>query len=378
MAPTTRAAKMAAHKNQEREFQTPSLPLEVWHLIFIQNTNPKHLWTVGRKVCSTWRSEIPKVIAKKYLEDPTMTQIHSDSETTEVEDLTCLMGSKLIFSHYDPRNKTRAVFKQCPKEGKGGHEHFCTLTRERAGENKSRSLDDFHISAGLSDEGRCSFCFGSSKNRRCDLPPYSIRIKWEANDTELPGLEADFARCEISFEWQGMFEMWFREAAILNRLYQDIATDSLQWLDREKPSMARVMLRTWADNDARMVCRKEVRRNRINRRDNEIHHSHLHGGSFDPEIGKRILEGFQELEVPKYVDPTEDEEENRIRKVQAAADRGLANIQGCMHFDAIPGDEERYLLLWWEGQLEICRAKNKERIRKNMPGGGSDDRACKT
>jgi hypothetical protein len=356
MAPTTRAAKTAALADQKREIQTPSLPLEVWHLIFLQNTHPKHLWTIGRQVCSTWRSEIPKVIAKKYLEDPNMTQIHSDSETTtEVENLTCLMGSKLIFSHYDSSDKTRAVFKQCSKEPKGGHEHFCTLTREKAAENKSRSLDDFYIDGELC-EGKCSLCFGSSESRRRDLPPYSIRIKWKANDTELPGLEVDFARGEISFDWQDMLEMWFREAAILDRRYHDIATDSLQWLNREKPSMARVMLRTWDDDDARTECRKEVRRNRIRKRDNEIHHGRSHSGSFDSEVEKRILEGFQELEVPKDVDPTEDEEEDQMRKVQAAAERGLANIQGCMQSDAIPGDAERYLSLWWEGQLN------------NMPG----------
>jgi hypothetical protein len=358
MAPTTRAAKQAALADQKRETQPPSLPLEVWHLIFLQTTNPKHLWTVSRKVCSTWRSKIPKVIAKRYLEDPKMTQIHSDSETTEVEDLTCLMGSKLIFSHYDPSEKARAVFKQCPEEWRSGHEHFCKVTREKAGEKKSRSLDDFHISAGLSDEGKCSFCFGSSGSRRCDLPPYSIRIKCEANDTELPNLEVDFARREISFEWQGMFEMYFREAAILDRRYHDIATGALQWLDREKPSMARVILRTWEDEKARMEWRKEVRRNRIKRRDAEIHPA-SHSAPFDTEIESKILEGFQELESSKDVDPTEDEEEKQTRSLQAEAGRGLSTIQSMMRSDARPGDEEKYLSLWWEDHLSSMPRKER-------------------
>jgi hypothetical protein len=213
MAPTTRAAKQPALADQKRETQPPSLPLEVWHLIFLQTTNPKHLWTVGRKVCSTWRSEIPKVIAKQYLEDLTMTQIHSDCLITGDKDLACLMGSKLIFSHYHHSDKTRAVFKKCPMDGEGGHEHWCKVTREKAGENESRSLDDFYIEPGR----ECSACFGSSGSRRCDLPPNSIRIKCEANDTELPGLEVDFARREISFEWQGMLKEYSREAAILDR-----------------------------------------------------------------------------------------------------------------------------------------------------------------
>ena len=111
--------------DQERQNRIPSLPPEVWQLISLQNTNPKHLWTVGRQVCSMWRSEIPKVIAKKYLEDPGMTQIHSDREmASEMASLglTCLMGVKTIFSHYE--NKTRAVFKRCPEEEEDDREHL--------------------------------------------------------------------------------------------------------------------------------------------------------------------------------------------------------------------------------------------------------------
>jgi hypothetical protein len=91
MAPTTRAAKQAALADQKRETQPP-----------VSST---------RGVAPHIPPNHPKFIAKKYLEDPKMTQIHSDSKTTEVEDLTCLMGSKLIFSHYDPSDKARAVFK---------------------------------------------------------------------------------------------------------------------------------------------------------------------------------------------------------------------------------------------------------------------------
>jgi hypothetical protein len=346
MAPTTRAAKKAA---LERENPPPSLPPELWHLIFLQNTNPKHLWTVGRQVCSMWRSEIPKVIAKKYLEDPKMTQIHSDCEITGDKNVTCLMGSVLIFSHY--QNKTRAVFKGRPEQG--GHEKFCIQYRETAREKKSRSLDGFLIEGAT-----CDLCFGKPTSPRCDLPPCQIRIKGEANDTELPNLEADFANRAVSFEWQGMLEMFFREAAVLGRCDEDIATEALQWLDREKPSMARVMLRAWNDHDARRERRKEVRRDRIKRRDNEIHPGR-HTGSFDTEFERKVLQGFQELESPK-IDPTEDKEEEEMKKEQRGAERELENVQGCMHSDALEGDEERYLALWWEGQLRNLPRKERE------------------
>ena len=54
------------------------LPPELWQRVFSQHTDPSQLWTAGRQVCSAWRSEIPKVFAKKYLENPDMVQIYFD------------------------------------------------------------------------------------------------------------------------------------------------------------------------------------------------------------------------------------------------------------------------------------------------------------
>jgi hypothetical protein len=107
-----------------------------------------------------------------------------------------------------------------------------------------------------------------------------------------------------------------------------------------------------------MECRKEVRRNRIKRRDDEIHPA-SHSAPFDTEIESKILEGFQELESPKDVDPTEDEEEKQTRSLQAEAGRGLSTIQSMMRSDARPGDEEKYLSLWWEGHLSSMPRKER-------------------
>jgi hypothetical protein len=105
---------LAVLEDAERGIHVPSLPLELWLLIFSQHTDSKHLWINGRQVCSTWRSEIPKVIAKKYLEDPQMTQIHASCASAKEKHLACLMGQRLCFSHYE--GKTRAVFN--PRERK--------------------------------------------------------------------------------------------------------------------------------------------------------------------------------------------------------------------------------------------------------------------
>jgi hypothetical protein len=65
----TPALQQLQRSNLKRSAYVPSLPLEVWILIFFQNTDPSHLYTMGRQVCSAWRIEIPKVIAD-YGTDP--------------------------------------------------------------------------------------------------------------------------------------------------------------------------------------------------------------------------------------------------------------------------------------------------------------------
>jgi len=114
---------LAALEDTERGIHVPSLPLELWLLIFSQYTDPQQLWITGRQVCSTWRSEIPKVIAKKYLENPQMTQIHAHCLSARRKHLACLMGRVLRFSHYE--GKTRAVFKPAPREWDRPHDQEC-------------------------------------------------------------------------------------------------------------------------------------------------------------------------------------------------------------------------------------------------------------
>lgn len=347
MAPTTRAAREAA---LPRENPPPSLPLELWHLIFAQNTNPKHLWTVGRQVCSMWRSEIPKIMAKKYLEDPEMTQIHCDCEVASEKFLSCLMGRELIFSHYKD-NKTRAVFKKCPEdvEDEDFHISSCLGTLARAKEEKSRSLDAFSIPEDARYQEVCSDCrresTTTSSGKRCDLPPYQIRIKWEANDTELPGLEADFERAEISFEWYSMFEMFYREAAILDRHDDEIATAALQWLHREEPSMADIVARACRDKQARREFRIEVRRDRNKRRGYELHC--YRNGRID-HVEHMIDTACMLLEQPAGA-CTEDKEEKQMKEFQKAAQSKLSLLE--MQLKSRPGDGERFLSAAWKQKL---------------------------
>jgi hypothetical protein len=306
---------LAALEDTERGIHVPSLPLELWLLIFSQHTDPKHLWITGRQVCSTWRSEIPKVIAKKYLEDPQMTQIHASCLSAKEKHLACLMSRVLGFSHYE--GKTRAVFN--PLERKRTRKfRFPQECRDQITSAKnagSRSIGFFQLgrpTGPLSGET----CLEEAGGRRCDIPPYEIWIKWDKTDTELPGLEVNFEKREISFEWQRMLELFYREVAVLDKRDGELAEEATEWLDQKKPDFAAVLHRALEDLDARRDHHKEIRRNRIEKQYREIHGQNRCGFIYTADgrrLENRLLRRFHNVRC------AEDEEQAQIKKDQEKA-----------------------------------------------------------
>jgi hypothetical protein len=144
-----------------------------------------------------------------------------------------------------------------------------------------------------------------------------------------------------------MYEMYFREAAILDRHDDQIATAALQWLHREEPSMVDIIARAFQDVKARFRYRKEVRRNRIIRTEYQLHRPrHRHGRlSYIEELNFESCVG---LEHPMGA-CTEDEEEKQMKEFQKDAQRKLSHME--MHLRTRPGDGERFLSAAWKKQL---------------------------
>ena len=195
----------------ERQPVCPHLPLEIWQRIFFYNTSHFWLWNNGRKVCSTWRSEIPKVLAKKYLENQDMVQVYFDCGQVVVENTYCDMVVEMVFDRYVGENKDRCVFTEGPAT-RGMHE-ISWIPHHQFSPNYIQSCErerwavwqrnlDLYLGA---------YPAAKAKGGRFDLPPYQIQIKRAAADTELPKLEYDSKRKEISFEWQGMFDRFYSE-----------------------------------------------------------------------------------------------------------------------------------------------------------------------
>lgn len=295
--------------NSERSAHVPSLPLELWNLVFWENTDPHHLWIVGRQVCATWRAEIPKVIAKKYLENRWMTEIDSCCPWN-ARSVACLMGRKLVFSHY--KGKDRMVFRKSVKvdrrqrRNEKYHSEGCTEHLARMKEARSQNINDFH------DPNRtfhdhdptfhhrnptpCLECTDKAGGKRCDLPTYYIRIKTEYLATELCGLEVDFEKEEISVEWEAMLTAFYSEAAVLKRHGDQIATKAVQWFREEKRSLASVVRRALEDRTALWNYRKKVRDERVeswhrcNRRTEDTN-------GFDYDVHYREMSADQDLRI---------------------------------------------------------------------------------
>ena len=54
---------------------------------------------------------------------------------------------------------------------------------------------------------------------RFDVPPYTITVRHDVNNTELPGLKVDYEKREISFDWRRMYSVFFHEAEHMKRLW---------------------------------------------------------------------------------------------------------------------------------------------------------------
>jgi hypothetical protein len=184
----------------------------------------------------------------------------------------------MVSNRYDVNNKARCVFKD-PKRNIASTvvlprhlEAFCRLSERAKLDAWRENLDKYLGPAG--DPG----ARGEQQGRRFDLSPHQIRIKTQANDTELPNLAFDFEKREISFEWAAMFDTFYSERALLKKRKRDI-----------KPGPSHRALRK---NIA-----KEVRRARIKKWYLENHGVEFKDSQFEAEAENAALDAIEMYEL---------------------------------------------------------------------------------
>jgi hypothetical protein len=237
--------------------RSADLPPELWQRIFLQHTDPNELWTLGRQVCSAWRSGIPNVFAKKYLENPDMVQIYFDLGRAKIEGTKCFMGAEMVFDRYEGKADKRCVFVEHTSTGNSAkndpdEEYRRKYQRVKYGTWR-KGLETY---LGVDPEARRT-------GGRFDLPPYQIRIKSRASDTELPGLDFDVDKREISFEWEGMFVRFFYELRVLESVQHSIMAESTLWLSERVRTLGDALSHNNKRWQALRNATKRIRRHQI-------------------------------------------------------------------------------------------------------------------
>ena len=245
------------------------LPPEIWEQIFHQHTQPNYLWQIGRQVSLTWRSGITAVFAKKHLENPDMLQIYYDCGRTGISGCLCNLRVEMAFNRYEgDDNKQWCVFAENPLTT-GAENTVGLFDDERSDrEYQRQKFDNWRANVqfylGVRPRaGKKERRVAATASRRFEPRLHQIRFKTRANDTELPGLELEFERREISFEWTGMFDAFCAEAVLLQRREGALLPESEQWLNDGKHAIAGALAFSDATKVAREAIAREVRRERI-------------------------------------------------------------------------------------------------------------------
>jgi hypothetical protein len=132
---------------------------------------------------------------------------------------------------------------------------------------------------------------------RFDLPPYQIRIKSRATDSELPNLDFDVDKREISFEWEGMFARFFYELAVLESVQQSIMAESTLWLSERVRTLGSALSHKKKRWQALCNATKRIRRHRVRRWYIENHGWDPKDSLFDDEEEDRALNATREFEL---------------------------------------------------------------------------------
>ncbi|PBL04299.1 hypothetical protein ARMGADRAFT_1057108 [Armillaria gallica] len=231
-----------------------NIPADVFYEILIQSCdgNAAFFWLDYRRVSRNFHSAVENIFVAKYLRQ---TWIHVYSSGGEPARSRTTHTTEFEFSRLDPADSSRAIYTH-HKFDKGFQEDVC------------RCLN-------------VVFEAGPSLER----PKIIVQVQQEVNDTMLPDFRYSFdpQSClfEISFNWKGMYNHFFREQR--NCFVQD------QWRDDISFSTMCDVLKS-SDGHVRMCTREE----RICR--NVLAHEGRKASGEDYEGYKRVADKQREIE----------------------------------------------------------------------------------
>ena len=269
-----------------------------------------------------------------------MVQIYFDCGSATIEGIDCQMRAEMVFDRYEGGAKHRCVFKENPlTTGKVNNKNSESFTQ--AYELRKRCA----WRAGLQD------CLGGDPGARkdgenFDLPPHQIRIKSKANDTELPHLEFDVLKREISFEWKGMFDCFYGEAARQEKRDHVVIADMADMAEYLSPangdtSIVNAMALSKKNMATRRTNKKAIRRERIKKWYLENHNLEFTDSLMEEEAEEKALTAIEEFELHgDFARCAEDAESRALAESHASKQSMMAMMNFIRESRGIREDDE--------------------------------------
>lgn len=213
-----------------------------------------------------------------------------------VEDMgKCEFGVEMFYDRMDVEDKKRIVFKE--GSDTRGNDDVESYARKKYG-NWRRAIEGY---LGADQAAR-------EDGGRSDLVPYIASIYGASLDSELPGLEYDVEKREISFDWEGLLERFCREYKEVMKRHMEVVPRVQAMARRTDTStlnggffeMMTGALEAIVGN--RRAARRDVRRLRIQKFYKEKHGFDMKARMIDKEHEReqlRRIEDAEEAEVGK-------------------------------------------------------------------------------
>lgn len=267
-----------------------------------------------------------------------MFQIYFDCGTSNIEGVNCMMGIDMVFDRYEGEKRNRSVFR----EG-------TTISGNTSGDSEAFARQYERAKYDTWEEGLSMYIGADSgakrQGGRFDLPPYQIRFKTKANDTELPKLEYDFEKREISFEWEGMFAEFYHEAVLQRKREQSIMKEATEWLDGEDCSVSGALAVSQRNKQERWCSARDIRRSRIKRWYLEHHGWDFKDHLFEEEEEDKALDAIEDFDLHgDFTRCAEDTEARRVAESHTESQNMLEMLGLIRQFQGPRGNDEDALL----------------------------------
>jgi hypothetical protein len=224
----------------------------LWEMI-LSHVDNTELWTHCRQVCSLFRETVEYDFKNKLLQRDMIIEVDLDWDYLDQEklDRKTFFGFQMEFDRFKDSEETIAIFSRAvnfdvedmeddeEEESEGEAVSNEAPAPESTIKSPPTSDDNKDVrnleSIGLAEKKlqarmerekleekfsiytRPGATGAQAVDSRFDLPPWTIEIGGLVNDTELPAWSFDYAKHELSFNWAGAMEAFFRESSGMRR-----------------------------------------------------------------------------------------------------------------------------------------------------------------